>query len=285
MPSTVKVLYMVTALITAAAALHAQAAPIEKQIPVETGEPADNPAVEAQPTPKPATDARIDPMPPAEPTAEELAKRREAEAAERAAKLEAARVAEQRRIEAERTWFDKLVFNSKLYTGVNAGLVVPLNSVHGTGYGVGMTLDYLAYQRYGFHFGAETGMLPAKAGNLPAGAASITISDKGTFGYLNLRFAGLYAFPKFMDLETAAGLGVSVYQLNGGTHDFNTAIAPVALGTAYYNLLPGLQAGLIAQAVFPSASRIISASTEYTLDSRQSLATVSMHASVRYSWF
>lgn len=226
-------------------------------------------------------------VPPSQPlmTAEEQAAKERAEAEARKAAAEAARIAEEKRIEAERTWFDKLLLNSKLYTGLNAGMVIPLNSLHSAGYGFGMTIDYLAYQRYGFHFGAETGLLPAKSGALQAGATLIRISDQGTMGYLNLRFAGLYAFPKVFDVETAAGLGVSVYRLNSGTYSFNTAIAPVVLGTAYYNLFASLQVGLIAQVVLPSVSTLSSPGSEFTLDSSQSLATASLHASVRYVWF
>lgn len=209
----------------------------------------------------------------------------EAEAKKAAAAAEAARIAEEKRVEAERTWFDKLLLNSKLYTGLNAGMVIPLNSLHSAGYGFGMTIDYLAYQRYGFHFGAETGLLPAKSGALQASATTIRISDQGTMGYLNLRFAGLYAFPKFLDIETAAGAGISVYRLNSGTYSFDTTIAPVVLGTAYYNLFASLQLGVIAQVVLPSVSKLSSPGSEFTLDSSQSLANASLHASVRYVWF
>lgn len=268
--------------------LRAQAQPIEYEEPSENKEkttPAAKPLTETQPATQPIQDTKVDPLTPAELTPDELAKQQESEAAARAAKLEAARLAEARRLEAERTWFDKLLLNSKLYTGLNAGAVVPLNALHSAGLGLGMTIDWIAYQRYGFHFGAETGSLAAKAATLISGSTTITVSDKGTFGYLNLRFAGMYAFPKIFDLETAAGLGVSIYQLNSGTYSFNTSVAPVALGTAYYSVLPSLQIGLIAQIVLPRAWRISSASTEYALDSSQSVATASLHASVRYMWF
>lgn len=215
--------------------------------------------------------------------AEAEAKKAEAEAQKAAA--EAARIAEAKRIEAERTWFDKLLADSKLYTGLNAGLVIPVNSLHGAGYGFGMTIDYIAYQRYAFHFGAETGLMPAKAGSLQSGATSIRISDQGSMGYLNLRFAGLYLFPKVFNIEPAAGVGVSVYRLNSGTYSFNTAVGPVFLGTAYYNLLSSVQVGVIAQVVLPTASSLSSPSVEYALDTSQSLTTASVHASVRYMWF
>ncbi len=285
----------------AAGALPAQdsLAPVEKEAQTTPAKKA------AEETTAPVEDQKVDAVPPksdmkpetaetttpaltpeelaAKERAEAEAKKAEAEARKSAA--EAARIAEAKRIEAERTWFDKLLADSKLYTGLNAGLVIPMNSLHGAGYGFGMTIDYVAYQRYAFHFGAETGLMPAKAGNLQAGATSIRISDQGTMGYLNLRFAGLYVFPKIFDLETAAGAGVSVYRLNSGTYSFNTAIAPMIMGTAYYNLLASLQVGLIAQVVLPSVSRLESPSVEYTLDSSQSLATASLHASVRYMWF
>jgi len=235
----------------------------------------------------PKTDSSVAPALSEEERAEAEARKAaaEAEAKRAAAAAEAARIAEAKRIEAERTWFDKLLLNSQLYTGLNAGVVIPLNSLHSTGTGFGMTIDYLAYQRYGLHFGAETGLLPAKKGTLLSGPSSITISDQGTMGYLNLRFAALYAFPKIFGVDTAAGLGISVYRVNSGTYNFNTAVAPVFIGTAYYSVLPYLQVGLIAQAVIASASRLSSASTEYTLDSSQSLATATLHASVRYLWF
>jgi len=216
--------------------------------------------------------------------AEAEAKKAEAEAQKAAA--EAARIAEAKRIEAERTWFDKLLADSKLYTGLNAGLVIPLNSLHSAGYGFGMTIDYQATaQRFGLHFGAETGLLPAKSGSLKSGATTITISDQGSMGYLNLRFAGLYLFPKVFNIEPAAGVGVAVYRLNSGTYSFNTAVGPVFLGTAYYNLLSSVQVGVIAQVVLPTASSLSSPSVEYALDSSQSLTTASVHASVRYMWF
>lgn len=267
--------------------------PAEVQAPApapakEPNQPSTKGAAEANQTEAaPKTDSSVAPALSEAERAEAEARKAaaEAEAKRAAAAAEAARIAEAKRIEAERTWFDKLLLNSKLYTGLNAGVVIPLNSLHSTGTGFGMTIDYLAYQRYGLHFGAETGLLPAKKGTLLSGASSITISDQGTMGYLNLRFAALYAFPKIFDVDTAAGLGLSVYRVNSGTYNFNTAVAPVIMGTAYYSVLPYLQVGLIAQVVAASASRLSSASTEYTLDSSQSLATASLQASVRYIWF
>lgn len=270
----------------------AETTPVKKPAN-DTTAPVENDKTDADAVP-PKTDAKAetaDTKPAALTPEEQAAKERadaeakKAEAEAQKAAAEAARIAEAKRIEAERSWFDKLLADSRLYTGLNAGLVIPVNSLHGAGYGFGMTIDYIAYQRYAFHFGAETGLMPAKAGSLQSGATSIRISDQGSMGYLNLRFAGLYVFPKIFDLETAAGGGVSVYRLNSGTYSFNTAIAPMVMGTAYYNLLASLQVGLIAQVVLPSVSRLESPSVEYTLDSSQSLATASLHASVRYMWF
>ncbi len=62
----------------------------------------------------------------------------------------------------------------RLMTGVHGGLVIPFNSIHSVGYNFGMTLDYTFLRRYGVHFGAETGVLPARAQTLSASPSNIS---------------------------------------------------------------------------------------------------------------
>lgn len=224
-------------------------------------------------------------VPEPQPTAEEIAAREKAAAEKRAAEAEDARLAELKRREEQRSGLEKLAANSQFYTGIYAGGVLPMNSLHKAGYGFGMSLDYVAYQKYGLHLGAETGMLPAKAGNLPAGTNTIHILEGGSFGYLNLRLAAMYALPAIAGIEPFVGLGVAYYALNGGTYRFAPALAPIALATAWYTLLPQLQVGAMLQVVVTSSSTVISAASEYALDDSQSLSSMSLHLAMRYKWF
>lgn len=176
--------------------------------PPATGETPGKPGEAA----KPAVVA--EPKPPL--TEDELRLQKEAELRaqrEREIAAEKARAEEARRVEESKTFFDKLYESSRMYTGLNGGLGLGLNSTHKSGYGFGMTLDYLAFERYGFHFGAETGIYPTKTQSLNATPAPISIVEGGTFGYLNLNFAAVYALPVFAGLESAVGAGISVYQL------------------------------------------------------------------------
>lgn len=221
-------------------------------------------------------------------TEEELRAQKEAEIKaqkEREAAAEKARADEARRIEEAKTFFDKLMENSKIYTGLNGGLGLGLNSTHKTGYGFGMTLDYLAYKQYGFHFGAETGILPTKTQSLSATPSPISVVEGGTFGYLGLNFAAVYALPVFAGFESAIGAGISVYQLRGGTYDFNQTVAPLVYASLYYNLLSHLQLGILTSLVIPAASKVTSASSEYKLDSSLTQTALGLHLSVRYRWF
>lgn len=221
-------------------------------------------------------------------TEEELRAQKEAEIKaqkEREAAAEKARADEARRIEEAKTFFDKLMENSKIYTGLNGGLGLGLNSTHKTGYGFGMTLDYLAYKQYGFHFGAETGILPTKTQSLSATPSPISVVEGGTFGYLGLNFAAVYALPVFAGFESAIGAGISVYQLRGGTYDFNQTVAPLVYASLYYNLLSHLQLGILTSLVIPAASKVTSASSEYKLDSSLTQTALGLHLSVRYAWF
>ncbi len=221
-------------------------------------------------------------------TEEELRAQKEAEMRlqkERELAEEKARADEARRIEESKTFFDKLLENSKIYTGLHGGLSASLNSTHKTGYGFGMTLDYLAYRQYGFHFGAETGILPTKTQSLNATPAPISVVEGGTFGFLNLNFAAVYALPTLAGLEPAIGAGIAIYQLRGGTYDFNQIVSPFGYGSIYYNLLSHLQVGLLTHIVVPTASKVISASSEYKLDSSVTQAALGLHLSVRYRWF
>lgn len=241
----------------------------------------------------PATDEpAVKPALPSEPkpplTEEELRAQKEAEIKaqkEREAAAEKARADEARRIEEAKTFFDKLLENSKIYTGLNGGLGLSLNSTHKTGYGFGMTLDYLAYKQYGFHFGAETGILPTKTQSLSATPSPISVVDGGTFGYLGLNFAAVYALPVFAGFESAIGAGISVYQLRGGTYDFNQTVAPLGYASVYYNLLSHLQVGILTSLVVPTASKVTSASSEYKLDASLTQTALGLHLSVRYAWF
>lgn len=221
-------------------------------------------------------------------TEEELRAQKEAEIQaqkEREAAAEKARADEARRIEEAKTFFDKLMENSKIYTGLNGGLGLGLNSTHKTGYGFGMTLDYLAYKQYGFHFGAETGILPTKTQSLNATPSAISVVEGGTFGYLGLNFAAVYALPVFAGFESAIGAGISVYQLRGGTYDFNQTVAPLGYASIYYNLLSHLQVGILTSLVVPTASKVTSASSEYKLDASLTQTALGLHLSVRYAWF
>jgi hypothetical protein len=173
----------------------------------------------------------------------------------------------------------------RLMTGVHGGLVVPFNSIHSVGYAFGMTLDYTMYRRYGIHFGAETGLLPARAKTLEAAPSNITVLEGGTFGFLNLRLTGMYVFPKTWDLNPAAGFGLAYYQLSGGSYDFKAAIAPVAVGSLYYEILPNLQLGMIGQFLLASSGKITTTGAAYTLKSATWLTTASFAVSVRYAWF
>ncbi|MFZ5627952.1 MAG: hypothetical protein ACOY5B_02405 [Spirochaetota bacterium] len=173
----------------------------------------------------------------------------------------------------------------RLMTGIHGGLVIPFNSIHSVGYNFGMTLDYTLYRRYGIHFGAETGVLPARAQTLAASPANIAVLDGGTFGFLNLRLTGMYVFPKIWDLNPSAGFGLAYYQLSGGTYDFKASIAPVAVASLYYDILPNLQLGVIGQFLLATTGKITTTGAEYTLKSSTWLTTASLAVSLRYAWF
>ncbi|GAB4422381.1 MAG: hypothetical protein OHK0011_01240 [Turneriella sp.] len=173
----------------------------------------------------------------------------------------------------------------QLMTGVHSGLMIPFNGIHSVGYNFGMTLDYTMYRRYGIQFGAETGVLPARAQTLPASPADIAVLDGGTFGFLNLRLAGMYVFPKIRDLNPSAGFGLAYYQLSGGSYDFKASIAPVAVGSLYYDILPNLQLGVMGQFILATTGKITTTGAEYTLRSATWLTTASLAVSVRYAWF
>lgn len=217
---------------------------------------------------------------------EEEEKKREQERLEKEiAAQKAAAEAARLKAEAEKSVLTKLLENSRVYTGISGGLGLGLNKIHGAGYSVGMSLDYLAYKTYGFHFAAETGQYPAKDGSLNSSGGIVTISTGGSFGFLALDFAAVYAFPTLFGLEPAAGLGISVYQLRGGLYDFNTTVSPLLYGSLYYSLLTNLQIGLVTQLTLPSSSKIQSAGTSYALDSNAALTTLAFKLSVRYAWF
>ncbi|MBL8034567.1 MAG: hypothetical protein JNJ69_12760 [Leptospiraceae bacterium] len=238
------------------------------------------------------TEAATPPVPPATPPAplteqEELA-RKEAELKaikERELKEQQAREAEARRIEESKTFLDKLFENSSIYTGIHGGLGLALNSLHKTGYGFGMTVDYLAYKHYGFHFGAETGLFPTRAVNLPAGTNTVSVAEGGNYGYLNLNFAAVYALPSLFGFFPAAGAGISIYQLRGGTYDFSQVAAPFFYASMYYPLIGNLQVGFLTNLILPTSAKVTSASSEYKLDSSVAQAALGLQLSVRYAWF
>ncbi len=173
----------------------------------------------------------------------------------------------------------------RLMTGVHGGLVIPFNGIHSVGYKFGMTLDYTFLRRYGVHFGAETGLLPARAQTLAATPSNISVIEGGTFGFLNLRLTGMYVFPKIWDLNPSAGFGLSYYQLSGGSYSFQASIAPVAVGSLYYDILPNLQLGVIGQFILATTGKITTTGSDYTLKSATWLTTASLAVSVRYAWF
>lgn len=266
----------------------APAAPAEPPAPAAKPADAVNTPPKAETAPEKATapvaekPGEENKIPELSPEEREHKERAEAEA--RAA-AEKARIAEEQRREAQRSWFDRLAQNSRFLAGFNGGMVIPFNSIHKVGYGYGMTLDYLAYRRYGLHVGAETGVMSAKAQTLAATPANLTVRDDGSFGYLNLRLAALYSIPDLWGIETAAGFGVSLYQLRGGGYDFNQVLSPLGLASFYYTLLPHLQLGLITQVILASASKIITPGTDYSLSTVQWQTAASLQVSVRYAWF
>lgn len=254
--------------------LIAATAPIMAQTPTE------NKPVQVSPEVAPKTEAETKRL-----ADEAEEKRLRDEEERRVAEKKAADEAARLKAEAEKSAFTKLIENSKLYTGIGGGMGIGLNSLHGTGYTLGMSIDYLAYKTYGFHFGAGTGEFSAKNGTLSAGGSTVTVYSGGYFGVLNFDFAAVYAFPMFLNLEPAVGAGVSLYQLRGGSYDFNQKIAPLIYASAYYNVLSHLQVGLIAQLTIATASEIQSTGTEVALDSSVGLTTLSLQLSVRYAWF
>jgi hypothetical protein len=240
---------------------------------------------------KPAADLsdkteKVEIKKPLSPEETEAEQKRLKELAERdLAAKKAAEEAALRKAEEEKTFIAKLLENSKLYTGITGGLGLGLNKIHGAGLNMGMSIDYLAYKSYGFHFATQTGQYPAKASTMASGTNTVAIPGEGSFGFLSFDFAAVYALPAFLNLEPAVGLGVAIYQLRGGTADFNQGLAPLFYGSLYYNLLSHLQIGFIAQLTLASASKLQSAGTEYALDSSTALTTASLQLSLRYSWF
>lgn len=224
---------------------------------------------------------------PEEEAAKKLAEEAEKKQKEEQAQKEAAEAARLKaeKAEQEKSGFTKLLENSKLFTGLAASLGIGLNSIHGAGPGFGMTLDYVAYKTYGFHFSVMTGQYGTKAGTLNSGNQPFNIVADSSFGFLTFDFAATYAFPRLLGLEPAAGLGVALYQLRGSNYNFNQSLAPLILLSAYYDLLSHLQVGLITKLTLASASSIESTSTTYKLDSSSSLTTWSFILSLRYAWF
>ncbi len=245
----------------------------------ENAKPAETkPAATTAPAVKPA-EANTEPAKPLSP--EEI----EAEAKRREQAQRDAEEAARKKAEAEKTFFTKLVENSKVYTGLAAGIGVGVNKLHGTGYTVGMAIDVIAYKTWGFHFAAETGQYPAKSATLSTGGVPVNVSSGGTFGFLALDFAAVYVFPKVLNLDPAVGLGISVYQLRGGAYDFNQTVAPLLYGSVYYDLLSHLQVGFITQLTLPSSSKLEAAGTSTTLDNSVAQTTVAFKLALRYAWF
>jgi hypothetical protein len=234
----------------------------------------------------PDTEPKIELPKPLSP--EEIEAKRLADAAEEQRREQAKKEAEEaarRKAEAEKSFFTKLVENSKVYTGLVGGIGVGVNKLHGTGYTLGMSVDVISYKTWGFHFAAETGQYPAKSGTLSTGGVPVTISSGGSFGFLALDFAAVYAFPKVFNLEPAAGLGISIYQLRGGAYDFNQTVAPLLYGSLYYDLLSHLQVGFITQLTLPTASKLESAGASAMLDNSVGQTTVAFKLALRYAWF
>jgi hypothetical protein len=182
-------------------------------------------------------------------------------------------------------FFAALLQNSKVYTGVAGGLGISFNSMHASGYLFGVHFDYMAYERYGFHFGLETGQFSSKSAALAAGSNTMNVQSGGTFGYLTFDFSLYYGLPKFLGLRPVAGLGFVIYRLTGGDSEFINSVAPrFTLGT-YYPIFGNIEVGLLANLTLPSATQVKTTAQTYTLDSSQSLATGNLQLLIRYSWF
>jgi len=209
-----------------------------------------------------------------------LREKAEREALEKKAQQEEA----ERKKEAEKSIFLKLYENSGLYTGIAGGLGLSLNNIHSTGYGMGATVDYLAFKHYGLHLGVETGQFPTNTVKLQSGDTTLAISNGGTFGYLAFDFAALYAFPRIFQIEAAFGVGVTIYQLSGGNYDFGKIFSPKILISAYHEIFPHLQVGLILNGMLSSTSQMQVNGTSYSLDTSAGLSTMSIQLAVRYRW-
>jgi hypothetical protein len=211
-----------------------------------------------------------------------LREKAEKEAAEKRAAEEAAR-----KKEAEKSFFGYLAANSKLRAGATAGLGLSLNNIHATGFAGGITVDYLAFEHYGFHFGTATGQFSAKSAKLTSGNGGTTfnIPEDGTFGFLAFDFAAVYTFPRIAGFEPAAGLGISLYQLQGGNYSFGALVAPLGMASVYYNVLERLQVGVVWKITVPTANKLKTGNTDYDLDTTTGLTTMSLQLAVRYSLF
>jgi hypothetical protein len=211
-----------------------------------------------------------------------LKEKAEREATEKRAAEEA-----QRKKEAEKSFFGNLFANSELLTGVTGGLYLPLNNLHGTGFGGSVTVDYIAFKNYGLHLAAGTGQFSAKSYKLVSGNLTLNLPETGTFGFLAIDLAAAYVLPEFFGIRTSVGAGGSFYKLNGGNYSFGPVISPLILLSGHHKLFWNLDIGVVAKLVLPSTSKTTVSDSTYgtlTLDSSIGLSQASVQISVRYAW-
>jgi hypothetical protein len=203
------------------------------------------------------------------------------ERAEKVAAEKKAREDETKRIDAEKAATkDK---ESKLYLGALGSLGLGLNSIHSVSYGFGATMDVIAYERFGVHLGFSTGVTSTKESQFTSGSTTLSVGSGGTVGFLGVDLAAFYAFPKISNVEAALGGGVTVYKLSNSALSFGSMIAPLIMASAYYPIMPRLQAGAIWSISFPGSSTLSAGGTDYSLAAKQSLTAMSLMVSVRFS--
>lgn len=205
------------------------------------------------------------------------------ERAEKIAAEKKAREDEAKRVEAENAARAAQDKQSKLYLGALGTVGMGLNSVHSLGYGFGATMDVIAHERFGIHLGFSTGVTSTKGSQLTSGNATLTLGSGGTVGFLGVDLAAFYAFPAISNVEMALGGGVTVYKLSNSSLSFGSMLAPMILASAYFPVLPQLQAGVIWSLAFPGSSTLTTGGTDYTLSSKQSLTATSLMLSIRLS--
>lgn len=245
--------------------------PAENKLPLEPEKPVIPPVKKDEPEMDPETKRLIE-----EAKQKILREKAEKDAAEK-------RAAEARkRSEEEKNSFWA---NAKLYAGVAGGVGIPLNSIHGLGYGFGGTVDFILFRQFGAHTAVATGQYSAKNAKLVSGNTTLAIPDTGTFGFLSIDLAAMYTFPQIWGMESAAGVGIEMYKLSGGNYGFNTIFSPIAVLSAYYTFFSRFQAGVVIHMNLPSTKKIQVSGTDYELDSSTGLTSMRVDVSIRYALF